>query len=98
MISRQSGERDGVLLQFVVRRHLHGVKIKPFDKNSNLKEQKVAQLASMFQEIQSNRTAISAYEETIKLFKDQCNTLNSFLEKSRGSHDEHRCVVNKLVK
>jgi len=47
------------------------------------------QIYNAFQQIQTTKTAISAYEETIKMFREQCSIINGFLDQRRGTHEEH---------
>ena len=49
------------------------------------------------QSIQNNKTAIAAYEETVKMFKEQCRILNNYLDQARGSYDEHKLVLIKVA-
>nr|CAB3264881.1 phosphatidylinositol 3-kinase regulatory subunit gamma [Phallusia mammillata] len=46
------------------------------------------------QDIQITKRAISAYDETISMFKEQCTMLNKYLEQAKGTHDEHRLIEN----
>nr|XP_018668591.1 phosphatidylinositol 3-kinase regulatory subunit gamma [Ciona intestinalis] len=46
------------------------------------------------QDIQNMKTAISAYEETISMFKEQCSTLTTYMDQAQGSHEEHRLKEN----
>ncbi|CAK8689620.1 unnamed protein product [Clavelina lepadiformis] len=65
-----------------------------FVQTSNVYQNIYNDFQARQQEIQITKTAISAYEETIKMFNEQCSTLNGYLEQAAGTHDEPRLLEN----